>query len=182
MGSRPAEILLVENDVELAEMVGRYLGEALPVKVTTVGSAAEALREELTCRHDLVVVSLDLAEGETLEMIRQLRVSNRCPLILTANAPDAGELIEAIHLGVVEVLVKPFALENLSGVVRRAIRGAVRRRRLERRYRRLRRLTGRVLRERRELKERTDLICQDLVHAYRGLAERVAQTGILTHQ
>ena len=182
MGSRPAEILLVEDDVELAELMGRYLGESMCVRVTTVGSAAEALREELTCRHDLVAASLDLADGQTLELLRQLRVSNRCPLILTAAAPSVRELIEAIRLGAIEVLIKPFALEALSDAVRRAMRGGGRRRRLERRYRRLRRLTGRVLRERRELKQRTDLICQDLVHAYRGLAERVARTGVLAHQ
>lgn len=182
MGIRSAEILLVEDDVELAEMVTRFLGDALPVRVTTVSSATEALREELTCRHTLVVASLDLANGEAIELLRQLRVSNRCPVILTAASPNVQELIEVIHLGVVEVLIKPFTLEDLSRVVRRAIRGAVRRRRLKRRYHRLRRLTGRVLRERRDLKQRTDLICQDLVHAYHGLAERVAQTGILTHQ
>jgi hypothetical protein len=55
-------------------------------------------------------------------------------------------------------------------------------RKARRRYKRLRLLTARILRERRDLKQRTDLICQDLVNAYRGLAQKVAESGVLTQQ
>ncbi len=180
MRTRPGEILLVADDIELAEMMDRYLSEALPVKVTASSSAGDALREELTHRHDVILVDLDLGEDEAIAMIRQLRVSNRCPLIVMTTDPDASQLVEAIHLGVRDILIKPFAMEELSEKLCRVIRGVVRQHRRRRRYERLRVLTARILRERRELKQRTDLVCQDLVQAYRGLAQKVTDSGILT--
>jgi DNA-binding response OmpR family regulator len=182
MSKRPAEILLVEDDVELAEMIQDYLAGALPVRVTVAASTSEALREELTHRHDAVIADLELNDGDTLSLIRQLRVSNRCPLVLMAANFTAPDLIEAIRLGVRDVLVKPFAIQEMSDVLGRAIRSRVRHRKTKRRYQRLRLLTARILRERQDLKQRTDLICQDLVNAYRGLAQKVAESGVLTHQ
>ena len=182
MPTRPAEILLVADDSELVEMMERYLTEALPVKLTAAPSAGDALREELTHRHDAILVDLDLQDGDAIEMIRQIRVSNRCPLIVTTADPEASQLVEAIHLGVRDILIKPFEMEELGETLCRAIRGVVRRHRRRQRYDRLRVLTARVLRERRELKERTDLLCQDLVTAYRGLAQKVTESGILAGQ
>ena len=182
MPKRPAEILLVEDDTDLAEMIQNYLAGALPVRITVAASTGEALGEELTHRHDLVIADLELGDGDALALIRQLRVSNRCPLILMAATFTAPDLIEAIHLGVRDVLVKPFAMQQMSDVLGRAIHRRLRRRRHQRRYQRLRLLTARILRERRDLKQRTDLICQDLVNAYRGLAQKVAESGVLTHQ
>ncbi|HSW44106.1 MAG TPA: response regulator [Phycisphaerae bacterium] len=180
MGRRPAEILLIEDDSVLVEMAEQYLGEAVSSRITVTSSAEDALREELTCRHDLILVDLDLQTGDALELLRRLRGSNRCPVILLASEPAVSELLEAIHLGLQDVLLKPFGMEEMAGVVRRAIRARSRRRREHLRYRRLRTLTARILRDRRDLKERTDLICKDLVNAYRGLARKVTESGILT--
>jgi DNA-binding NtrC family response regulator len=163
-------------------MIQNYLAHALPVRVTVAASTSDALREELTHRHDALVADLELNDGDTLALVRQLRVSNQCPLILMAANFTAPDLIEAIRLGVRNVLVKPFEIQQLSDVVDRAIHNHVRRRRTRRRYQRLRLLTTRVLRERQDLKQRTDLICRDLVNAYRGLAQKVAESGVLTHQ
>jgi len=182
MPKRPAEILLVEDDAELAEMIQNYLAAALSARVTVAASTDEALGEELTHHHDAVVADLELRHGDTLSLIRQLRVSNRCPIILVAASFTAPDLIEAIRLGVRDVLVKPFAMEKMSDALGRAMHRQVRRRKARRRYKRLRLLTARIIRERQDLKQRTDLICQDLVNAYRGLAQKVAESGILTHQ
>ncbi len=182
MRTRPAEILLVVDDAELVEMMERYLTEAIPVRITTAASPDEALREELTHRHDVVLVDLDLQDGDAIDMIRQLRVSNHCPLIVTTGDPNASQLIDAIHLGVRDILIKPFEMEELNERLCRAIRTVVRRHRMRHRYNRLRVLTARIIRERRELKQRTDLLCQDLVSAYRGLAQKVSESGILAGQ
>ncbi len=180
MRTRPAEILLVSEDLELIEMMERYLAEALPVKVTAASSAGDALREELTHRHDVIVVDLDLRDSEAIEMVRQVRVSNKCPIVAITGEPDAERLVAAIHHGLRDILVKPFQMEELAEALCRVIRNVVKRHRRRNRYERLRVLTARIIRERRELKERTELICKDLVGAYRGLAQKVADSGILS--
>jgi two-component system NtrC family response regulator len=182
MRKRPVEILLVENDSELAELIEGYLLEALSARVTSVGSAGDALRMELTHPHDVVLAALSLPDGDGLEFTRRLRVSNKCPVILMAESPTVDQMVGAIRLGVKDVLLKPFDLAAMADVVSAAIRSERTRRRRRRRYRRLRLLTGRIMHERRDLRERTDLICQDLVHAYRRLAQKIAESSVLSDE
>lgn len=182
MRQRPAEILVVENDADLAEMVERLLNESLHANVTLAESAADAMREELTARHDLVLVSTSLPDANGLELTRHLRTDNPCPVILMADQPGADETIEAMRLGVSDILTKPFELEYLSTSVQKALE-AQHDRRLERsRRRRLRKLVARIICDRRDLARRIDLICRDFVHAHHRLAEKVAQSGILSNQ
>ncbi|GMV96353.1 MAG: hypothetical protein AMXMBFR83_07190 [Phycisphaerae bacterium] len=180
MRKRPLEILLVEEDAELADLIGRFLTEGLGASATHAGSAADAVREELTTRHDVVLVSRTLPDGDSLDLIRAIRRHNDCPILLMGHTPTAEEVIEAMRLGVVDVLNKPFELEHLADVVK----NIGERRRLQRRersrQRRLRKLVARIICERRDLARRIDLICRDFVLAHRRLAEKVTQSGVLS--
>ncbi|GMU24394.1 MAG: hypothetical protein AMXMBFR13_44680 [Phycisphaerae bacterium] len=182
MRERTLEILLVEDDEDLAVMIERHLADCLPAGVTRVSTAAEALREELTTRHDLLVASMDLPDEDVLRLAQRVRRTNRCPIILLGGAPDASEVIDAMRLGVSDVLVKPFELSELSGTVRTALHQTRRLRKQRVRHRRLRKLVARIICERRDLSQRMDLLCRDFVQAHRRLAEKVAQSGMLTPQ
>lgn len=177
---RPLEILLVETDAELADMLGRYLTETLRAHVTHVESADEALREELTTRHDLLLASTGLDEGDGLELVRRIHENNICPVILMAENPTADEAIAAVRLGVADFLTKPFELDYLSSTIRRIMRDHRARRRERARHKRLRRVVARIVCERRDLAKRIELICRDFVQAHRRLAEKVAASGILS--
>ncbi len=181
MAERPLEILLADDDQELAEMITSHLPTAITARVTHVRSVEEALREELTCRHDLVIASLQLDTSDGFALIRQLRGKCR-PFILLADAPGPQQLIEGIRLGVLDVLCKPFDMVELAEAVERYARMARRRRRERIRHRRLRRVTARIVGERRDLRQRMDLICRDFVQAYRRLAQKVVESGVLTQE
>jgi DNA-binding NtrC family response regulator len=180
MRQRPLEILLVEDDGDLADMVQQYLGESLRARVTHVRCADDALTEELTARHDVLLASMSLPDGDALELVRRVRESNPCPAILMAESPTAGEAIACLRLGVADLLTKPFDLEYLSATVRKAVAAHRVRRRERARHKRLRRLVARVVCERSDLAKRIDLICRDFVQAHRRLAEKVSQSGALT--
>lgn len=182
MTKKPVEILLVESDVDLAEMLERCVGETGAAHVTHVTSAAGAVREELTTRHDLLMIASNLDDAEGLGLIRELRVSNKAPVVLLAEHPTVDEAIEALRLRVAEVLIKPFDVAEACEAIVELARQSARRRRRTRRYRRLREMSSRIVRERRDLKQRMDLICRDLVHAYRGLAQKVSKSGILDRE
>jgi DNA-binding NtrC family response regulator len=181
MTEKPVQVLLVNCDEELAEMVLRCLEDTSWAEVTHVTTASDALREELTARHDVVVAAMSLPDGDGLALTRELRVTNHCPVILTAEQPTAEEAIEALRLNVTDILLQPFDIADLIEVVQRTAERRIRFRHRHRRYRRLRSLVSRIIRERRDLRQRMDLICRDLVHAYRNLAQKVAQSGMLTH-
>jgi DNA-binding NtrC family response regulator len=182
MGKRPLEILLVEDDLQLADMMGGFLRESMQVSVTHVSSAADALREELTTRHGLIFTSLALADEDGLNLVRALREHNDCPVVLLADSPTVEEAIEAMRLGVCDILNKPFEMEYLASVVKHTAGHDRIRRRERSRHRRLRKLVARIICERRDLARRIDLICHDFVQAHRRLAEKVNESGILNHQ
>jgi DNA-binding NtrC family response regulator len=83
-----------------------------------------------------------------------------------------------MRLGVRDMFAKPFDLARLGESVERAAADHRKRRSERLRSERLRRVSGRIVRERRAMRQRVDLVCRDLVGAYRRLAEKyVAQLG-----
>jgi len=181
MPDQRVNILLAEEDSHLADMITRCLQDMLPASVTHTPSVGVALREELTARHHVVVASMSLPDADGLELVRELRVTNRCPVILMADNLSVEQTINAMRLGVTDLFCKPFDLHDLCQAVGRAATHELKRRRARIRYRRLRRLASQIVRERRDLRQRMDLICQDFVYAYRRLAQRVSESGLLTH-
>jgi len=180
MRERPVEILLVEDDADLAAMAERCLQDAVTANVTIVSTAAEALREELTGPCDLLIVEADLADGRGLDLVREMGTAGRRPVVLLADAPGVEDLLEAMQAGVREVLIKPIDWIRLVDAVQQAAHRIRRQARRRTRQRRLRRLASRIIRERRDLRQRIDLLCRDFVHAYRRLAQRVADSNLLS--
>ena len=181
MTEKPVQVLVVNGDEELAAMVSRCLEDTSWAEVTHVTTASDAICEELTTRHDVVVAAMSLPDGDGLSLTRELRVTNHCPVILTTEQPTAEEAVEALRLRITDVLIQPFDIADLIELIRVAAERRLRYRHRQRRYRRLRSLVSRIIRGRRDLRPRMDLICRDLVHAYRNLAQKVAQSGALTH-
>jgi len=179
MPKRKAEILVVEDDLDLADMIGSSLRSTIQSNVTCVGSVADALREELTAHHDLVVSSFNLPDGDGLVLARQLGIGRGGPVILLADDLTTAEAISAMRLGVKDILIKPFDMFSLMERSRALIKSYRKRRRDEVRLRRLRRLASGIVNERRDLQKRIDLICRDFVHAYRRLAEKVSRSRVL---
>jgi DNA-binding response OmpR family regulator len=182
MRKRSVDILLVEPDVELAGMIKTCLEQAISCSLTMVTDAATGLREELTTSHRVMIVSMNLPDAHWSELVDEIRRTNRAPFILLAENPSARDMLQALRLGAADVLAKPFVLNELAERVRQAETRAEDRYRRRVRNRRLRRLTSRIIRERRDLRQRMDLICKDFVQAYRRLAQRVSEADLLSHK
>ncbi len=179
MAQKRLEVLIVEEDGALAADLAREIEAGSPCNTTLVSSASDALREELTAHHDLVLTSLDLPDGDGLTLVRELRAENRCPVLLLADEISADEAIEAMRLGVIDVLPKPPHLDRVAALVSEMAEHEIRHRREQSRQRRLRRTASRIIRERRDFSQRIDLICRDFVQAYRRLAQKVCDSGLL---
>jgi len=183
MRNRAVDILLVEPDAELAETLEVCLLDLSLGSVTVVDSGDAAMREELTARHHIRVISMDLpGQEDWAYLVRTLQENNRGPIILLASEPSSDDWQQAVRLGVMNVLVKPLSPLDISEAVQQASERASSQQQRRLRNRRLRRMTSQIIRERRDLRQRIDLLCRDFVQAYRRLAQRVTDAELLTNK
>ncbi len=176
MTERPV-ILVVEDDPVLAEMLVDHLRLSIDARVIHATGAADALRQVHRRRPDLAIVDIGLPDGDGLELIRLIRESCDCPALVITGCPTLQRSVEALRLGADDLLTKPFDLHELSIAVLQAVDRHRASHRERQRTRRLEGLVRRVLQDRRLLQQRVDLVCRDLVGAYRELAERFADGG-----
>ncbi len=165
-------ILLVEDDDEMAGMLADYIERTVKARVQRVTTASDAICSSMAEKPDVVLADVDLPDSDDLELARELRRDADCEVILMTGQPTLGRALGAMRLGVRDMLAKPFDLSRLGRSLDEAVTVHRERNRERLRYDRLRRVSSRIIRERRVLRQRIDLVCRDLVGAYRRLAEK----------
>jgi DNA-binding response OmpR family regulator len=99
-------ILLVEDDLRLAELVSRYL-ESNGMRVGIVSRGDEVVARVARDRPDLVILDLGLPGEDGLTICRQLRPDYSNPiLILTARNSDIDHVL-GLELGADDYVIKP---------------------------------------------------------------------------
>ncbi|MGE0791446.1 MAG: response regulator transcription factor [Sandaracinaceae bacterium] len=110
-------ILVVDDDPELSELVGRSLtrdGHAV-VEARGVREARAALGEEV----DVMVLDVGLPDGSGVELCRELRArGDAIPILLLTAQSAVGQRVEGLDAGADDYLVKPFAVAELRARVR----------------------------------------------------------------
>lgn len=170
-----ARVLIVEDDRDLATVLADHLAETLRLEVTVATTCREAVDIELSRPQDVILADLLLPDGEATGLQRQLRGISSASFVLMSGVPTVNRVVEAMRLGAMDFLVKPFDLGQLTASVSDALARHQDLSRAQVRYLRMRRLAKRILHDRRELRRRVDLVCRDLVQAYRRLARRVVE-------
>ena len=103
---------LVVDDDFMAVSVHRQFVERIPgfdvVGEATTGRDARALVERL--RPDLLLLDIYLPDENGIDLMRKLRAgsSPRVDVVAITSAKDVDVLRDAMHLGVVHYIVKPF--------------------------------------------------------------------------
>jgi len=117
----PERILLVEDDVRLAEMLNEYLGEA-GYRVHVAGSGHSAIEQlgRLDC--DAVVLDLMLPDMDGLDVCRHLRQNSDIPVLMLTARGDATDRIVGLELGADDYLPKPFQPRELLARLRAILR------------------------------------------------------------
>jgi DNA-binding response OmpR family regulator len=172
MPKRPC-ILIIEDDDGVAELLVEHFRDTFDADVYRTAGATETLNLD-GITPDLIMLDLQLPDGNGLDLARMIRIEQRCPILLMTAKPTMGRAVEALRVGVQDLFTKPFDLQRLTTVATEQLDAFRDHRRQERRYERQKRLVSKVLDERQALQERVDLVCQDLVQAYRNLADKFA--------
>lgn len=114
-------ILLVEDDPDLSRGV-RFNLEHEGYEVVSAFTAAAA-RESVAAGFDLVVLDLQLPDGDGLDLLREWRADGKSApvLCLTARAQES-DVVMGLGLGADDYLRKPFGLAELLARVHALLR------------------------------------------------------------
>ncbi len=112
-------ILIVEDEEKLRRVLELQLRSA-DFEVDKAGSAEEALK--VADRADLVLTDLRLPGMSGLEMLAVIRRQNtRTPIVVMTAFGTVETAVEAMKAGAADFLLKPFSLDHLTTVIRKAL-------------------------------------------------------------
>ncbi len=116
-------ILLVEDDVNLAQLVSILLSSQLSAKVEIKDNGWQALDYALANSFDLIILDLMLPGLNGLEICRKIRQTNKSQpiLMLTAKSEEQDKL-EGFEKGADDYLTKPFSQGELIARVKALLR------------------------------------------------------------
>jgi DNA-binding response OmpR family regulator len=115
-----AKLLLIDDDMKVLNLISGFLGEA-GFQVVTADSGGQALQKLEEDGIELVISDMDLRDLPGIELLRQIkRIKEWLPVILVSASEDESRRDRAIGLGASGYLCKPFELDCLLSMVRKA--------------------------------------------------------------
>jgi len=118
-----ARILIVDDDVTVAEILSRYLVHE-GYEVESVGDGREALERTRTHAPDLILLDLMLPGMSGLDVCRRLREFTSVPLIMLTARGEEHERVFGLKLGADDYVVKPFSPREVTARVDSVLRRA----------------------------------------------------------
>jgi PleD family two-component response regulator len=119
-------ILIVEDDVDVAEMLDAYF-RVQGYDATTVHWGEDAITACRKSRPDLVILDIRLPDIDGFEVARQLREARRTeniPIIFLTEKRGRLDILQGLELGADDYITKPFDIQELRLRVRNALNRA----------------------------------------------------------
>ncbi|HEX7759145.1 MAG TPA: response regulator transcription factor [Caulobacteraceae bacterium] len=116
------KVLIVEDEIRLGQFLKQGLSEHAYTTewVKTCAAASDALSEG---HYDVIVLDLNLPDGDGLNLVQEWRASGFTEPVLILSARDSLEdRIKGLDYGADDYLPKPFSLEELLAHLRALLR------------------------------------------------------------
>jgi DNA-binding NtrC family response regulator len=126
-GARATRILLVEDDEKIrATLLFQLRGEGFAAQaVPTAEEAMELLADGADAPPDLLLLDVRLPGMSGVELVRRLAERGRLPpTVIVSGEASISETVEALRLGVHDLIEKPFSRERLLQSIRNALENA----------------------------------------------------------
>ena len=109
------KVMIIEDSPEVAALHRRLVDDTRGFRVIHIASNGEsALRALTMLQPDLAILDLTMPGGDGVTLLRKVRRDSiPVEVIIVTASRDTQTVREAMHLGVVDYLVKPFAPERL---------------------------------------------------------------------
>jgi len=119
----PQRVLIVDDDKDARELLAEILGlDGIRCMTAESGEAAWDLLKT-SSSIGLLITDLRMAPSNGLELIRQLRRSERAnmPVIIMSGNAEVKDAIDGMHLSVLDFLLKPIDTEKLTALIKREL-------------------------------------------------------------
>ncbi len=116
------KILVIDDEQNIRKMLSRVLSpEGFIVKEANNGlEALKRLQEE---NYSLVLLDLKMPGLNGIETLKEIRENDlNLPVIMMSAYGSIPEAVEAMKLGALDYLIKPFDIEELKIIIKRAIK------------------------------------------------------------
>lgn len=116
-------ILIVENDPDIADLIGRQALKPLGYQVATVGEAGSAIKFAAQTPPDLILANLNLPGLSGKDLLAALGSQNvKSPVIVITEKGREHDAIQAFRLGAMDVIFWPLRDAEVVSIVERALR------------------------------------------------------------
>jgi len=121
--AKSIKILLIEDDVNLAQLVSILLSNQFQALVEIKDNGWQALDHAMNNTFDLIILDLMLPGLNGLEICRKIRQSNKTqPILMLTAKTEEQDKIEGFEKGADDYLTKPFSQAELIVRVRALLR------------------------------------------------------------
>jgi DNA-binding response OmpR family regulator len=124
VSEKKAKILIVEDDLDVAEMLNAYF-RVQGYDVFTVNWGEDGVRACQENRPDLVILDIRLPDIDGYEVATRLRRDRRTkdvPIIFLTEKRDRADRLHGLELGADDYITKPFDVQELRLRVRNSLR------------------------------------------------------------
>lgn len=115
------KILLIDDDPELGELLGTYLGDE-GYTLHTECNASEGLKTFRNENFDLVLLDIILPDISGLSVLDIIRSKSNVPVIMLTGKGDEVDRVVGLEMGADDYICKPFQLRELLARMRAALR------------------------------------------------------------
>ena len=123
MSEKKSTILIVEDDLDIADMLNAYF-RVQGYEVLTVNWGEDGVRACTTNAPDLVILDIRLPDIDGFEVARRLRGNRKTkeiPIIFLTEKRERGDRLKGLELQADDYITKPFDIQELRLRVRNAL-------------------------------------------------------------
>lgn len=115
------EILMIEDDVELAEVLSDYLKQH-DIHVTNYDEPYTGMSALATKHFDLLLLDLTLPNLDGLEVCKKVAKQKNIPIIISSARSDVNDKVKALDSGADDYIPKPYDPKELVARIQSLLR------------------------------------------------------------